>query len=357
MPRPSDLPAVQQQGPSLANGLERGPDVVDEVGWQLGPVCPGASAAHPRRGCCLIGVGAALGRLWILFSGRICWWRRGIDRCGHPLPPEPHDVVEHQRVVRVVEAVVVPRGGERDRRGIAMGEHRVHPGDRLGRGGVDRTDPGVRVGAAQHRNMQQPSRRDVKRVPLRPTNDTPASRCPHRPAAPAPAPPPRSGCRLRRTTLELPQSASRTRILPLRASTIGRYPVQQHRLPLSSSARSGSAGSPSTDAVTTMPGVQKPHWKPAVVMKCRCTGCRSSGLPRPAAVVIERPCARNAGYTHECTGSPSSSTEHAPQSPASQPILTSVWPSWRSRVRRHWPGAGSASAVVPLMSSLTTARP
>lgn len=51
---------------------------------------------------------------------------------------------------------------------------------------------------------------------------------------------------------------------------------------------------------------------------------------------------------HECTGTPSTSTEHAPQSPASHPFFTSVCPLSRSSVRRHWPGRGSASIGSPL---------
>jgi hypothetical protein len=103
------------------------------------------------------------------------------DRVGnhrsHPLPPEPHDVVEHQRVIRVVEAVLVPGGGKRDRWGVAMGEHGVHPQRRLGGGGVDRADPGVRVRASQHRDVQQPGRRGVERVGLAPGDDAAPGRC------------------------------------------------------------------------------------------------------------------------------------------------------------------------------------
>ncbi len=56
-------------------------------------------------------------------------------------------------------------------------------------------------------------------------------------------------------------------------------------------------------------------------------------------VVTSRPSARNAGTRQLCTGSPSMSTVQAPQSPASQPFLTPNQPSWRRKVRRHWPAA------------------
>ena len=64
-------------------------------------------------------------------------------------------------------------------------------------------------------------------------------------------------------------------------------------------------------------------------------------------VVTSRPSARNAGVMQLCTGLPSSHTVHAPQSPASQPFLTPWAPSDRTKVRRHWPGSGSASNVSP----------
>ena len=109
----------------------------------------------------------------------------------------------------------------------------------------------------------------------------------------------------------------------------------------------GSVSSGTVDAVTTMPAVQNPHWNPPASTNRCCTGCRSSGVPSPATVVTARPSARSAGNTHECTGVSSTSTEHAPQSPVSQPFLTSVCPTPRSRVRRHCPGAGDVSVSTP----------
>jgi hypothetical protein len=113
---------------------------------------------------------------------------------------------------------------------------------------------------------------------------------------------------------------------PRMASTIARYPVHRHRFPFRCWGRSSSCASSKDDAVVTMPAVQNPHWNPAASTKLRCTGCRSSGVPNPATVTTVRPAARKAGKMQECTASPSISTEHAPQSPASQPFLTSKCP-------------------------------
>ncbi len=65
-------------------------------------------------------------------------------------------------------------------------------------------------------------------------------------------------------------------------------------------------------------------------------------------VVTSRPSARKAGIRQECTGLPSSQTVQAPQSPASQPFLTPKKPRSRRKVRRHWPGCGSAENRLPL---------
>jgi hypothetical protein len=88
-------------------------------------------------------------------------------------------------------------------------------------------------------------------------------------------------------------------------------------------SRSGRSSAVSVEAVTAMPGVQKPHWKPKCSMSASCTGWSSSPGARPLAVVICEPSTRGAGMRHECTGAPSRITAQAPQSPASQPFLTS----------------------------------
>ena len=48
-----------------------------------------------------------------------------------------------------------------------------------------------------------------------------------------------------------------------------------------------------------------------------------------------------------CTGSPSTSTVQAPQSPASHPFFTPNHPSSRRNVRRHCPGRGTAAWLFP----------
>ena len=144
-----------------------------------------------------------------------------------------------------------------------------------------------------------------------------------------------------------PGGASSIATTPLTASSIARYPVQRQRFPFSARGRSCFCASVKVAEVMIMPAVQKPHWKPGASRNCRCIGCRFSGVPRPSIVVTSRPSARNAGVMQLCTGSPSSHTVHAPQSPASQPFLTPWWPSERTNVRRHWPGRGSSSKVLP----------
>ncbi len=97
-----------------------------------------------------------------------------------------------------------------------------------------------------------------------------------------------------------------------------------------------------------MPAVQKPHWNACASRKACCTGCSSPSCASPSMVVTSRPAARNAGIRQECTGVPSSQTVQAPQSPASQPFLTPNTPRSRRKVRRHWPGRGSAENMRPL---------
>ena len=96
-----------------------------------------------------------------------------------------------------------------------------------------------------------------------------------------------------------------------------------------------------------MPAVQNPHWNAAASTKAVCTGCGASGDPRPATVVTVCPSSRCAGNRQECTAEPSTSTEQAPQSPASQPFLAAVIPASRSTVRSTWPGRGVTSIGSP----------
>jgi hypothetical protein len=82
---------------------------------------------------------------------------------------------------------------------------------------------------------------------------------------------------------------------PQIASRIERYPVQRHRLPLSSRGRSSLSASVKVEAVTIMPAVQNPHWKPPASTKLCCRGCGCSGVPSPATVVTLAPSSRWAG--------------------------------------------------------------
>src|SRR5258708_25167702 len=53
-----------------------------------------------------------------------------------------------------------------------------------------------------------------------------------------------------------------------------------------------------------------------------------------------------------CTGTPSTWTVHAPQSPESQPFFTPVQPASRRNVRRHCPGRGVLVTGSPLTLTL-----
>ena len=101
------------------------------------------------------------------------------------------------------------------------------------------------------------------------------------------------------------------------AATIPEYPVQRHRLPGERGAHLGSrsgwgVASSSAIALSTIAGVQKPHCNAWCVRNASIIGCRASGLPKPSIVVIARSSHCTANSRHERTGSPSTSTVHAP---------------------------------------------
>ena len=88
----------------------------------------------------------------------------------------------------------------------------------------------------------------------------------------------------------------------------------------------------SATAPSRKPGVQYPHWSACASRNACCTGCSSPRPARPSTVVIDRPCAWGASMRHDFTGSPSSSTVHAPQTPCSQPTWVPwSWSSWRRK--------------------------
>ena len=107
------------------------------------------------------------------------------------------------------------------------------------------------------------------------------------------------------------------------------------------------------DAVTAMPGVQNPHWKPKASTSACCTGCSASPAASPAAVVTADRPRRAAGTMQECTGSPSSRTEHAPQSRRRSPSSPRRGRLAQERAQ-HLARARVASTCAPLTSNLTT---
>ncbi|OUD83299.1 hypothetical protein CMMCAS02_10285 [Clavibacter michiganensis subsp. michiganensis] len=298
------------------------------------------------------------------------------DHRGHALPAEPHHVVEDAAVVGVVEAVLVPRGRVERGGGVVVGEHGVHARQRERLRRVDGADARVRVRAADQARVQEAGDRHVERVRLGAADDAlargrvqrradaaglgalggagavgrrggPAAAVADPVARTGPSPSGRSPPQPAECAWAAPPCSPRI------ASSMARYPVHRQRLLFITRGRSSRSPSPSDAAVTTMPGVQNPHWNPAASTNRSCTGCRSPGVPSPAAVVTSRPAARNAGRMHECTASPSRSTEHAPQSPESQPFFTLNTSCARSHVRRLWPGAGSPGISRPSTVMLT----
>src|SRR6516225_10184629 len=61
-------------------------------------------------------------------------------------------------------------------------------------------------------------------------------------------------------------------------------------------------------------------------MKARCSGCSSSGVPRPSTVLIFLPCAWTANIRQDRTASLSRMTVQVPQTPCSQPMCVPVCP-------------------------------
>jgi cobalamin biosynthesis Mg chelatase CobN len=93
-------------------------------------------------------------------------------------------------------------------------------------------------------------------------------------------------------------------------------------------------------ASTMKPGVQNPHCNASRAMKARCTGCNLPP-PTPSTVVTLLPAAAFAGRRQLATGTPSSRTVQAPQTPAPH---TSLVPVRRRRSRRTSTRSASASS-------------
>ena len=88
-----------------------------------------------------------------------------------------------------------------------------------------------------------------------------------------------------------------------------------------------------------MPAVQNPHCSAWCSWKLRCSGPGSS----PSIVRTSQPSAWTASIRHERTGSPSSCTVHAPQTPCSQPTFVPVSPWSRMKSDSRVRGSTSAS--------------
>src|SRR5262245_45630944 len=111
-------------------------------------------------------------------------------------------------------------------------------------------------------------------------------------------------------------------------------------------------------AVSIIPGVQKPHWRPCSTWKPSWIGSSSPPAPRPSTVVTSRPSACTARTEHDLTGVPSSSTVQAPQPDVSQPTWVPVRPSverrkWTSRSR----GSTSAERSSPFTVTVSVREP
>ena len=267
----------------------------------------------------------------------------GADRIGdhghHPLAHEPHDVVEHVGVVGIHQMVGVDRGAVALTRDVLPRVHAMHAWN-LERGGlVDGDDARVGVRRMQHLEVQHPRHLGVHGE-FDSSGDDPGGR--GRDDAGADGLP---GCRVLDAAT------------PLIASSMARYPVQRQRFPFNARGRSCFCSSVKVADVMIIPAVQNPHWNPGASRNRCCIGCRFSGVPSPSMVVTSRPSARKAGVMQLCTGSPSSHTVQAPQSPASQPFLTPWHPSVRTKVRRHWPGLGCSSKDWPLTVYVMTDHP
>jgi hypothetical protein len=91
----------------------------------------------------------------------------------------------------------------------------------------------------------------------------------------------------------------------------------------------------------TMPGVQMPHCAPLNSANACCSGWSS---PSPSMVVTSAPSTWATGIRHEQTGSPSTSTVHAPHSPSPQPSFVPVSPrsSRSTSSKRLRPGTRSS---------------
>ena len=187
--------------------------------------------------------------------------RRLGDDSRNPLADVAHDVVEDAGVVGVVLGVLVSRRRESARGRIAMREDRDHTVEPLRLGGVDVDDPRMRVRAREHADHQRIGYDRIERVGLETLHD--ASRGGRVRTAPTPSTPPFTAAAVPVAASPfLRYAAPVCRTAPTIESRIDRYPVQRQMLPFMRVSRLSRSDSVRVDAVTAMPGVQNPHWKP-----------------------------------------------------------------------------------------------
>ena len=132
------------------------------------------------------------------------------------------------------------------------------------------------------------------------------------------------------------------------------YPVQRQRFPDIASRISASLGfalaASSAVPVISMPGVQKPHWRPCSCMKPSWSALMPFASASPSTVPMSAPSAWTASTVHDLVGTPSTSTVHAPQCVVSQPMWVPVSAS-SSRIR--WTRSSRESTSRECASPLT----
>src|SRR5207253_7019202 len=114
------------------------------------------------------------------------------------------------------------------------------------------------------------------------------------------------------------------------ASTIAWYPVQRQRLPARPrripSRESARPSSSRNFAVSSIPPVQKPHWRAAWSAKARSKRSNSDSSANPSTVSTCRPSTSATSVQHELTGRPSTSTVQVPQTCTSHERFAPVSP-------------------------------
>ena len=138
------------------------------------------------------------------------------------------------------------------------------------------------------------------------------------------------------------------------ALTICEYPVHRHIFPRICSRISSSEGfgfsSRRDFPMSTIPGVQKPHWTAPCSRKDCWIGWRlPSGFASPSTVKTSLPSIPMASVRHDSTGSPSTRTVQDPHSPMPHPYFAPVSPNCSLRtLRSNSLGATRISRFTPL---------